>query len=199
MLGVILCGGKSSRMGDDKGLLLFKNQTWAQLAHKKVSALDLQTVLSISSRQFRDYSSVFLKEQLIPDNPELNIGGPLAGIASVHRRFQEDDLLVLACDLSNMQSVVLEELLRHYNKKEGDEAIAFKFGEQIEPLCSIYTAKGLAKILALHKSKCLIKDSMMHVLETLQTKYIIPQESWKSFFKNVNSRSDLRADVSDEA
>jgi molybdopterin-guanine dinucleotide biosynthesis protein A len=197
MIGVILCGGKSTRMGEDKGLLLFKNQTWAQVAHKKVSAIHLQTVLSIDSSQFQNYSSVFLTEQLVPDQPGLNMAGPLLGIVSVHRRFPGEDLLVLACDLPNMQSVVLEELLRQYRMNDVYEAIAFRFGEQIEPLCSIYAAKGLAKILLSHEKKTLMKQSMMHVLDTLETRYIVPQERWGPFFKNMNSVSDL-GDLNDK-
>jgi len=191
MLGVILCGGKSTRMGEDKGLLLFKNQTWAQSAHKKVSAIHLQTVLSIDSSQVQNYSSVFLTEQLVPDQPGLNMAGPLRGIVSVHCRFPGEDFLVLACDLPNMQSKVLEELLNEYKKNDSDEAVTFRFGDQIEPLCSIYTAEGLAKILALHEKKALMKQSMMHVLETIRTKYIVPSERWRPFFKNMNSVSDL--------
>jgi len=191
MLGVILCGGKSSRMGEDKGLLLFKNETWAKLAYKKVSAFDLQTVLSIDPGQFQKYNSVFLAEQLIPDQPGLDLAGPLQGIITVHSRFPGEDMVVLACDLPNMQPEALEELLRQYTKNERYEAIAFSFGDQIEPLCSIYTAKGLAKILALHEKKALMRQSMIHVLETIRTKYIVPNERWKPFFKNMNSVSDL--------
>ena len=32
MTGVILCGGESSRMGTDKGMLQFQEQSWAQRA-----------------------------------------------------------------------------------------------------------------------------------------------------------------------
>ena len=191
MLGVILCGGQSSRMGEDKGLYRFKGEAWAQLAFKKVSGLDLKTVLSINSNQLQDYNSIFLNDELIPDHPGLNIAGPLLGIISVHRRFPVEDFLVLACDLPNMKSDVLGELLNQYKNNDGDEVITFKVGEQIEPLCSIYTAKGLAKILALHDKRTLVRQSMIHVLETLRTKYLVPNESWKPFFKNMNSRLDL--------
>ena len=191
MLGVILCGGKSSRMGEDKGLLLFKNETWAKVAYEKVSAFDLQTVLSIDPGQYQKYNSVFLAEQLIPDQPGLNLAGPLQGIISVHSRFPGEDMIVLACDLPNMQPEVLEALLGQYRKNEGYQAFAFRFGDQIEPLCSVYTARGLATILTLHEKKALMKQSMMHVLETIRTKYIVPKECWRPFFKNMNSGSDL--------
>ncbi len=195
MLGVILCGGKSSRMGEDKGLLHFKNEAWAKLAYKKISAFDLQTVLSIDPGQFQKYNSVFLAQQLIPDQPGLNLAGPLRGIMSVHSRFPGEDMVVLACDLPNMQPEALEELLTQYRKNEGYEAIAFSFGGQIEPLCSIYTAKGLAKTLALHKKKASMRQSMMHVLETIRTKYIVPSERWRPFFKNMNKNMNSVSDL----
>jgi len=178
-------------MGDDKGLLLFKNETWAELAYKKVSALNPKTVVSIDPTQFQNYSPIFLRDDLITDNAGLALAGPLLGIASVHCRFPREDLLVLACDMPAMQAVVLENLLRQYNKNCGDEVIAYRFGEQVEPLCSVYAAEGLAKILDSHWKKNLVDQSMMHVLETLQTRYIVPEASWRAFFRNMNSRSDL--------
>jgi molybdenum cofactor guanylyltransferase len=191
MIGVILCGGKSSRMGDDKGLMLSGEKTWAQLGKEKLSEINIQTVLSVNQNQFNDYQSIFSDQELITDNPGLNIGGPLLGLLSVHSHFPNEDLLLLACDLPKMNAIVLKELMIHYIQKQNEEAIVFKMAEQTEPLCGIYTKQGLAKIIALHSANNLAKHSMKFVLERLNTLYLTPKENWWNYFKNYNSPEDL--------
>jgi molybdenum cofactor guanylyltransferase len=191
MIGVILCGGKSSRMGDDKGLMLSGKKTWAQLAKEKLSELNINTVLSVNQNQFNGYQSIFSEQELVADNPELNIGGPLLGVLSVHSHFPNEDLLLLACDLPKMNAIVLKELMSHFVQKENEEAIVFKMKDHIEPLCGIYTKQGLAKIIALHSTNNLAKQSMKSALERLNTLYMTPKENWGNYFKNYNSPEDL--------
>jgi molybdenum cofactor guanylyltransferase len=191
MIGVILCGGKSSRMGDDKGLMPSEKKTWAQVAKEKLSELNIKTVVSINQDQFSDYHSIFSEQELVVDNPELNIGGPLLGVLSVHNRFPNEDLLLLACDLQKMNTIVLKELMSHYHQKENEEAIVFKIAEQIEPLCGIYTKHGLSKVIALLNTNNLAKHSMKSVLDRLNTLYLTPKRSWGGYFKNYNSLEDL--------
>jgi molybdenum cofactor guanylyltransferase len=102
---------------------------------------------------------------LIVDNAELGLAGPLLGVLSAHVRFPNEDLMVLACDSPNMNQSVLEKLQEENLKNNDSEAFVFKFAEQVEPLCGIYTSKGLAKILALYQTKNLTKHSMTYVLE----------------------------------
>jgi molybdenum cofactor guanylyltransferase len=191
VLGVILCGGSSSRMGEDKGLLLFNNKTWAQLAQEKLTLLQLQTVLSVGLNQFKEYNSIFPAEQLVVDDEGLDIAGPLRGLLSVHKLFLNEDLLVLACDMPQMNQVVVDKLREEYFRNSDCEAIVYKFAEQIEPLCGIYTQKGIAKISEAYSSKNLAKHSMMYVLEQLQTMYVTAPENWKPYFKNFNSPTDF--------
>ncbi len=189
MLGVILCGGNSSRMGNDKGLLLAQEKTWAQSAQEKFRSLP--TVLSINSKQEHNYKSIFPKEQLITDDQTLSLAGPLLGILSVHKRYASEDLLILACDLPLIDQEVLETLQKEYRNNGGYEAYVFNVENQTEPLCGIYTHKGLDKILTLYESKNLERYSVMYALEQLQTRYIAAPTTWKSYFKNFNSPTDL--------
>ena len=194
MLGVILCGGQSTRMGSDKGLLtsrhLTSTITWAQLAEQKLASLTLPVVLSIHSQQYPSYASLFADSRMVIDNPELHVGGPLKGLLSVHQRFPDRDLFVLACDLPKMQPHVLEELLSHYEKQEA-EIIVFKNGEQTEPLCGLYRAGGLNKINAAYEQGKLVKHSMHHILDMLTTHFIPLRKEWQSSFQNFNSPDDL--------
>jgi molybdenum cofactor guanylyltransferase len=191
MIGVILCGGKSSRMGDDKGLLITEQKPWAQLAKDKLSKLKVETVLSIRSSQFNQYVSFFSEHQLIIDNQELDIAGPLLGALSVHICFPNEDVFLLACDLIKMDEEVLTEVLSHYKQRGSEEAFVYKFGEQVEPLCGIYTATGLAKILALQRSHGLRRHSMKSALDQLHSVCLNAEKSWEAYFKNYNSPADL--------
>jgi molybdenum cofactor guanylyltransferase len=62
--------------------------------------------------------------------------------------------MVLACDLPNMNQSVLEKLQEEHLKNSDSDAFVFKFAEQVEPLCGIYTSKGLAKILNFMSAAC---------------------------------------------
>jgi len=191
MLGLIVCGGKSTRMGDDKGLLMLDNRIWAQHAKEKIAALNLPVMLSINSDQVEPYQLFFKKGELIVDADDINIAGPLLGILSAHLKFPNEDILVLACDMPNMQMPVLKELLACY-QKGSHEAIAFINGDQLEPMCAVYSSGGLAEILSLYKNNNLDRHSMMHALEILDTDFIKAKESWQPYFRNFNSPDDLK-------
>ena len=192
MKGVVLCGGHSSRMKKDKGLLLFRDKTWAQLAEEKLAALDLATIVSINPSQHTSYHIHFKAQQLTTDNAELvGMGGPLLGLMSVHLSLPSENLLALACDMPNMQVKILRELLNQFNETPGIQAICFKHQNKVEPLCAVYTASGLGKIFDIYQKKELKKNSMMYVLELLDAKYLVLKNEEISCFENFNSIADL--------
>src|SRR3954471_19225578 len=145
MTGVVLCGGKSERMGSDKGMLQQESLTWAELAATKLAGLKLPVVLSVNEQQYPLYSIKFPSFPIIKDDISLGIYGPLKGILSVHRQLQQDDLLVLACDMPAMREEVIEYLIKESSGKKG-EAFVFLNEKSVEPLCAIYTFNGLKKI-----------------------------------------------------
>ncbi len=145
LLGVVLCGGESRRMGQDKGLIKNGNETWAGKAGKKLEALGLKTVFSVNSTQLPFYREVFTPESLIQDS--LSIPGPLNGLLSTHLIFPERDLLVFACDLTEMEISVLELLCTKYTEQPGAEFYYFTIDGQKEPLAAIYRKEALNTLL----------------------------------------------------
>src|SRR6478609_4900993 len=103
MIAVVLCGGQSMRMGTDKGLIKQDSITWSELACNKLASLQLPVVLSVNKQQYRAYAAIHQSTLLIQDDDALDIGGPLKGILSVHLQAAEKDLMVLACDMPDMQ------------------------------------------------------------------------------------------------
>ena len=191
MLGVILCGGQSTRMGTDKGLIKLHANTWAQTAMDKISTLHLEVRLSVNSIQYSDYLSVFTENQLIKDNDELQVKGPLAGVLSVHVQYPYEDLFVLACDMPLMEAVMLNEQLLLYRQHSSSDAYVFTNDGEPEPLCAIYRAKGLSHIVDLLKAKELTRHSMKFMLEHINTFTIPLNDGQKKYFRNFNAHAEL--------
>lgn len=172
-LGVIMCGGQSLRMGQDKGLITQENQTWAQVAYEKMTAIGLSTVVSINPTQRKAYSQIFSSDWLIEDS--VAIPGPLGGLLSVHAAYPEYDLLVLACDLVNI-GVNSIAYLHQAVAEQGSEYdfVVYKNEEHFaEPLVGMYTSEGLTKIYKYFLGNMLEKTSMKYILEVGNT-FLLP-------------------------
>lgn len=191
MIGVILCGGQSIRMGNDKGLIFSKDKAkvWAEIVRAKFPAIATPSFLSINQSQTKNYLHHFKESDLIVDNSNLKVRGPLLGLLSVHLKYTDQDLMVIACDMINMNETILKRLYDHYQSSK-TEAIVFK-GERVEPLCGIYSSEGLSKIYNAYSRNEMSNNSMMHALEKLDTSYISTPEEWKDHFKNFNNPKDL--------
>lgn len=142
MLGVVLCGGSSTRMGSDKGLLSAGSEIWAERAASILSKLDMPVVLSVNAAQLKSYGQIFPPHQLIVDT--VNAQGPLKGLISVHEAHPQSDIQVLACDMVDMDIPTLQLLRQMYEtKKEVFDYYVYEKDHFIEPLCAIYPKRTL--------------------------------------------------------
>jgi molybdenum cofactor guanylyltransferase len=191
MLGIVLCGGQSTRMGTDKGLIVNEARTWAQSAVDKLSALHLPVKISVNEKQYNYYCKVFAADDLITDDKSLVVGGPLLGVLSAHLQHPTSDLFLLACDMLLMESKLLKELYNTAVQQKNYEAYVFSNNNHAEPLCAIYTAVGLSKIVAALKNNQLQKHSMKYALNILSTFSTPLQETQKKYFRNFNAHAEL--------
>jgi molybdopterin-guanine dinucleotide biosynthesis protein A len=188
MIGVVLSGGQSSRMGQDKGLIKVDGKPWAKIAFEKLMSLGVPALISVNESQFQKYLSHFNEKELIVDRSNAKIGGPLAGVMSVHLSHPNEDVIVLACDMINVEAVVLKKLNKEYQQHR-PEAIAFK-GDHIEPLCAIYSARALKKVKEKIDTDSLHRFSMTHLLEISDTLYLPILSEWQTCLKSINRMED---------
>lgn len=191
MLGVILCGGQSLRMGTDKGLLKMMKSTWAQNAYEKLSQLDLSIVISVNSNQIAEYAELFNDGEIIIDNSKLQLKGPLCGVLSVHLQYPQQDLFVLACDMPLIETALLKYLFQLSNEDDQADAYLFLNEGEPEPLCAIYRSKALADIYQLYVTDSLSKHSMKFVLEQMHASFHPIKENQKQYFRNLNAHADI--------
>ncbi|WP_207496404.1 molybdenum cofactor guanylyltransferase [Aridibaculum aurantiacum] len=193
MIGLVLCGGQSKRMGRDKGLLTTsKKVTWAQQCFSVLAKLEIPVVISVNPAQRTQYKRIFPFHDLVMDDQELNIHGPLLGLLSVHQKYPTEDVFVLACDMVEMNPVVLQNLYNLYLHNKGKMTCVFKKDTAAEPLCAIYTTKDLKKIRQWHRKGQLEKFSMNYLLEKLDVLSIDVPVEWKDYFRNYNTLSNVQ-------
>jgi molybdopterin-guanine dinucleotide biosynthesis protein A len=191
MLGVVLCGGRSTRMGTDKGLIHTSPGTFAQAAVQKLSSLGLPVIISVNTDQYDTYRSFFTDSALLKDRSSLSIKGPLLGVLSAHLNRPDEDLFILACDMPLMESFLLKELTEAYSQNPSKGAFVFTTKGEPEPLCGIYTARMLASFLNLHNKGHLNKHSMKYLLEHSDVLAIPAPAVYEKYFTNVNTHAAL--------
>ena len=126
---IIIAGGKSSRMGEDKALLPFgKFDTLAQFQYEKLKKLFQEVYISTKENKF-DFEAA-----LIYDRYEES--SPLVALLSVFETLDVESVFVLSVDVPFIDKEVIACLLEQ-ESKDVDVIIAKSpSGEQ--PLCAFY-------------------------------------------------------------
>jgi molybdopterin-guanine dinucleotide biosynthesis protein A len=191
MIGAVLCGGNSTRMGIDKGLLQVDDLFWAQISINNLTNNGITTILSVNENQFDTYSLHFANLPILIDKKTSDLKGPVLALLGIHEHYLTEDIFILACDMPLMKGELIKLLITKYASDTTFEAYFFTNNEEAEPLCAIYTAGGLAKILARYKRQQLARFSMKYILSLLNTCVIPLNEEQKLAFTNFNSPNDL--------
>lgn len=138
--GLVLTGGKSSRMGTDKALISYHGKSQQEVMYDLALKICPRAFISLRSDQQKDLSS---EMETILDRNEF--AGPFNGILSAHATHPEVAWLVLACDLPLMDLDTLKLLLNSRDPAKDATALATKASGLPEPLAAIWEPSGLAK------------------------------------------------------
>lgn len=176
-------------MGSDKGLLEKNGLPWCMRAREKLLPFCRKVFISISSPQYPAYSRVVDPAHLVTDDPMAgsNAGGPMIAAVSAARKFPEQDLWILACDLTDMAPAILGELVSAYYTHPEFRCYAFTSAQGFEPLCAIYRAA------ALHSLNSPTPDtpaSLQQLLHRERTCPLVIPDGYHASFRNRNHPTD---------
>ncbi|MGB5595137.1 MAG: molybdenum cofactor guanylyltransferase [Crocosphaera sp.] len=141
---IILAGGKSSRMGQDKALIEIQGvpllQRTATLIQAYVEPIYIITPWIERYQRIISPNCHLLREI----SPSGETQGPLVGFAQALVHVKTEWVLLLACDLPNLTVTALEEWLREL-EQVSSEAIAClpRHHKGWEPLCGFYRSSCL--------------------------------------------------------
>ncbi|OCQ92728.1 molybdenum cofactor guanylyltransferase [Nostoc sp. MBR 210] len=142
---IVLAGGKSSRMGQDKALLTVDGVPLLQrVCHIAVACAE--TVYIVTPWPERYQNLTLPRCQFILEAPVNQ--GPLVGFAQGLAQVQTDWVLLLACDLPKLQVEVLQRWVAQLDNV-GEDAIAAlaHHHKGWEPLCGFYRRRCLPQLL----------------------------------------------------
>ena len=124
----ILAGGKSRRMGTDKGLVKFKGNPMISHIIEILDKLNLKTSIVSSNEEYLKFGKPVYKD-VIPNK------GPLGGLYTALEYSQAPMVILLACDMPSINRKVIQSLMTV--AEPGKIAIATDRTE-ISPLFACY-------------------------------------------------------------
>lgn len=140
--GLVLAGGKSSRMKTDKAAIQIGGVTQSERIFNLLKPLCEQVFLST-----RDALADRPGHRDFPQIRDLSESvGPISGIVSAMDRFPGVAWLVAACDLPFLDDATLRQLLRGRNPDQIATAFRSAHDGLPEPLCAIYEPRSRADI-----------------------------------------------------
>jgi len=138
--GLVLAGGKSSRMGKDKTQLTYHGKSQRDYAVELLEKNLLTTYVSVAHNQ-ELVSHEFIQDKFI----DLGVFG---AICSAFQQDPNKAWLVLATDLPFVNDEIIQLLLRHRDPKKIATAVKGKSKEFVEPLITIYEPKAYPILLS---------------------------------------------------
>jgi len=127
--GIVLAGGKSSRMGTEKGLVSLNGKALINYALDALSPVCDEMIISSNSSAYDSYGY-----QVIPDIH--SDSGPMGGIYSCLLKSGNDLNFVLSCDTPLITSNVVSNII--VRSPGYDVTVPWHGGQLFEPLCTVY-------------------------------------------------------------
>jgi molybdopterin-guanine dinucleotide biosynthesis protein A len=181
--GIILAGGKSARMGTDKGLQELCGKPLISYTIQVLSELCSTILISTSSDVYRSFGYQTVADEI----PGI---GPMGGIYSALKQSKTRKNLVLSCDLPFVSVELLSYIL---NNSQGYQvAVPWEGDQHYEPLCGFYNLSILDQMnIYIQNNNYKLPD----LFETITINRLIINNKLdfysEDLFLNVNSNHDL--------
>lgn len=178
--GLILIGGKSSRLGQDKYALKLHDKPQFLFLKDLFDQLNIKCYFSINKAQeasFKNHSNT-----IVDVYDEI---GPMGGLASAFQLYPDDPWLVVACDMPFVSIHTLKRLIEA--QSENYDIITYQKLESSFPETTI----------TLYKSTSLIEDSIRNkdyrlqkLLRGSKVLSVLPKNNEELY--NLNDPGDLK-------
>lgn len=180
--GYILAGGKSSRMGEDKGLKLFDGKALVQTVIEQMKlAVDKVVIVSNDT----DYNQFGLEviEDVVKDI------GPAGGIYTALQHSTSEKNFIVSCDMPFIKPEAIRFML--VNSKNAEITLP-KINGKLEPLFGVYSTKCLFLWKQLIDKNCI---KLQEISKHFNLKIIDVSEQVifsEILFQNINTPEEFK-------
>ncbi|MEI7526218.1 MAG: molybdenum cofactor guanylyltransferase [Mariniphaga sp.] len=132
--GIVLAGGRSSRMGEDKSLMRLNGKTLIEYSIDALRPICEKVIISSNNPNY-DFTGCEVWPDELPDQ------APIIGIYSCLKRSETELNIILSCDIPLMSASMIGFLLA--KSADYDITVPVHDNGQIEPLCGVYKKSSL--------------------------------------------------------
>jgi molybdopterin-guanine dinucleotide biosynthesis protein A len=169
LYGLVVCGGKSSRMSSDKSLLHYHDKAQRYHLYEIMQSLCERVFISCNKYQKADIPSEY---EVLVDEPEYENIGPMAALLTAFKHFPDINFMMIGCDYPLIDRQHLE-LLSKLNQTTQARSY-FNIDNQVyEPLLCVYHSSLKSKLEYCFKNGTY---SLQKILRKLSAEIIIPDD-----------------------
>jgi molybdopterin-guanine dinucleotide biosynthesis protein A len=178
--GVILAGGKSSRMGTDKGFLKLNGKLFIEHIIAVLTPFVSEIIIVSNHPEYDNF-----KVKRVPDFVEN--AGPLAGVYSGLLASKTENNLVLSCDIPLINSEILAELVRQID--DVSEIIQIESNGKTMPLISVYNQSCETVFSSLLNQG---ERRLRFAVNQCKVKNILLNKEQEKWVSNINTPEQLK-------
>lgn len=182
MNAYVLAGGKSSRMGVDKGLILLNDKPMIQYVIEQLKPLCKNIFIVTNNSEYKKLGFECIEDEI------KNIG-PAGGIFSALNHTNTPHNFIVSCDMPFIRTKGIEYIMMHSLDHEITIPV---FENHLQPMCGVYNKNILDKwqSLILKDERKLQSMVKLFLLKQLELDYNILFDA--NFFKNINTPEELK-------
>lgn len=169
--GIILAGGKSSRMGQEKGLMKLHNKTFIEHSIQTLNPIVQNLLIITNNKEYEKFGITCIQDKITDCGPA---GGIYTGLSQSNSQIN----IFLSCDTP----LVTEDMLRKLLEKKTDDWDIVHYSQN--PLIGVYH-KRVSSIFLTHLKEQ--QFTMKRILQECKTHILPTTEAIKSNFKNINT------------
>lgn len=186
--GVLLAGGKSRRMGEDKRYLAVGEQTLLERGLEVFQSIFQEVLVVIAQDSPPLGVDARVVRDLVPDC------GSLGGLYSGLMQATTPWVFVVACDMPFLNQAAIAQFT---SRRTTADIVMAKLDARLQPMHAIYSKQCLPVLEQMIRARQLkiqemVSQSSLRIRYVTEADLLTIDPSWRSFY-NVNTLADLEA------